>query len=219
MMSGLKVLIADDHDIVRKGLRALVEEHPEWQVCGEARSGREAVEKAIQLNPDIVVIDVSMPDLNGLEATRQIRKLCPRTEVLIITQHDSDEMASEVLDAGARGYVLKSDSDRDLAHAVEALSHHKPFFTARVTEIFLANRGRGGREADPTESVRHRLTMREREILQLLAEGKTAKEVASALGIATKTSDTHRTNIMRKLNVHSVAELVRYAIRNKVVEP
>jgi DNA-binding NarL/FixJ family response regulator len=216
-MSALRVLIADDHDIVRKGLRALIEERPGWVVCGEARSGREAVEKASQLKPDVLVVDVSMPDLNGLEATRQVRKLCPRTEVLVITHHDSDEMASEVLEAGARGYVLKSDSDRDLAHAVEALSNHKPFFTARVTEIFLANRGR--RETDPAEVVRNRLTMREREILQLLAEGKSAKEVASLLGIALKTSDTHRTNIMRKLNVHSVAELVRYAIRNKVVEP
>jgi len=218
-MSALRVLIADDHDIVRKGLRALIDEHPGWEVCGEARSGREAVEKTVQLSPDILVIDVSMPDLNGLDATRQVRKLSPKTEVLVITHHDSDEMASEVLDAGARGYVLKSDSDRDLAHAVEALSHHKPFFTARVTEIFLANRGRGGKGPDPVEAVRRRLTMREREVLQLLAEGKSAKEVASLLGIATKTSDTHRTNIMRKLNVHSVAELVHYAIRNKVVEP
>jgi DNA-binding NarL/FixJ family response regulator len=216
-MSALRVLIADDHDVVRKGLRMLIEEHPGWEVCGEARSGREAAEKAVELNPDVIVIDVSMPDLNGLEATRQIRKACPKTEVLVITHHDSDEMAGEALDAGARGYVLKSDSDRDLVNAVEALSHHKPFFTARVTEIFLANRLSGA--MDPAEAMRHRLTMRELEILQLLAEGKTTKEVASLLGIATKTSDTHRTNIMRKLNVHSVAELVRYAIRNKVVEP
>lgn len=216
-MSALKILIADDHDIVRKGLRMLLEEHPGWQVCGEARSGREAVEKSIQFSPDVLVIDVSMPDLNGLDATRQIRKACPRIEVLVITHHDSDEVAAEVLDAGARGYVLKSDSDKDLVHAVEALSHHKPFFTSRVTEIFLANRG--SRVTDPADSMRSRLTMREREILQLLAEGKSTKEVASALRIATKTSDTHRTNIMRKLNVHSVAELVRYAIRNKVVEP
>lgn len=216
-MTVLKVLIADDHDIVRKGLRVLIEERQGWEVCGEARSGREAVDKAVQLSPDILVIDVSMPDLNGLEATRQVRKLCPKTEVLVITHHDSDEMAGEVLDAGARGYVLKSDSDRDLVHALEALSRHKPFFTSRVTEILLANRG--SRETDPADSIRNRLTMREREVLQLLAEGKTAKEVASRLGIATKTSDTHRTNIMRKLDVHSVAELVRYAIRNKVVEP
>jgi DNA-binding NarL/FixJ family response regulator len=216
-VNNLRILIADDHDIVRKGLRMLLEEHPGWEVCGEARSGREAVERAAELTPHVVVIDVSMPDLNGLEATRQIRKSCPKTEVLVITYHDSDEMAGEVLDAGARGYVLKSDSNRDLVHAVEALSQHKPFFTARVTEIFLANRG--SRITDPAESMRNRLTMREREILQLLAEGKTTKEVASALGIAIKTSDTHRSNIMRKLDAHSVAELVRYAIRNKVVEP
>src|SRR5271157_1203048 len=216
-MSTLKILIADDHDVVRKGLRMLIEEHPGWEICGEARSGREAVEKAIQLKPEVTVIDISMPDLNGLEATRQIRKACPKTEVLVITHHDSDEMAAEVLDAGARGYVLKSDSDKDLVHAVETLSQHKPFFTSRVTQILLDNRG--SRVTDPPESMRKRLTMREREILQLLAEGKTAKEVASILGIAIKTSDTHRTNIMRKLNVHSVAELVRYAIRNKIVEP
>jgi len=216
-MSALKVLIADDHDVVRKGLKMLIEEHAGWQVCGEARSGREAVEKCAQLNPNVIVIDVSMPDLNGLEATRQIRKTCPRTEVLIITHHDSDEMAAEVMDSGARGYVLKSDSDTDLVRAVEVLSHHKPFFTSRVTEMFLASRG--SRVTDPAEVMRKRLTMREREILQLLAEGKTAKEVATILGIAVKTSDTHRTNIMRKLDVHSVAELVRYAIRNKVVEP
>jgi DNA-binding NarL/FixJ family response regulator len=216
-MTTLKVLIADDHDVVRKGLKMLIEERVGWQVCGEARSGREAVDKCTQLGPDVIVIDISMPDLNGLEATRQIRKACPKTEVLVITHHDSDEMAAEVMDAGARGYVLKSDSDTDLVRAVEVLSHHKPFFTSRVTEMFLANRG--GRVKDPAEMMRKRLTMREREILQLLAEGKTAKEVATVLGIAVKTSDTHRTNIMRKLDVHSVAELVRYAIRNKVVEP
>jgi len=216
-MSTLKVLIADDHAVVRKGLRMLIEEHPGWQICGEARSGREAIEKTIELTPDVAVIDISMPDLNGLEATRQIRKASPRTEVLVITHHDSDEMAAEVLEVGARGYVLKSDSDRDLVNAVEALSQHKPFFTSRVTEILLEHRG--SRTTDPAASVRKQLTTREREILQLLAEGKTAKEVASILGIATKTSDTHRTNLMRKLNVHSVAELVRYAIRNRIVEP
>jgi DNA-binding NarL/FixJ family response regulator len=216
-MSALRILIADDHDLVRKGLRQLIEERPGWTVCSEARSGREAVDQAVQNHPDVVVIDVSMPDLNGLEATRLIRKSCPRSEVLVITHHDSDEMAASVLEAGARGYVLKSDSDVDLVNAVDALSRHKPFFTARVTEMFLANRASGA--ADQPESMRKRLTVREVEILQLLAEGKTAKEVASALGIATKTSDTHRTNIMRKLNLHSIAELVRYAIRNKIVEP
>jgi DNA-binding NarL/FixJ family response regulator len=216
-MSNLKILIADDHDLVRKGLRMLIEERPGWTVCAEARSGREAVDQCTQTNPDIVVIDVSMPDLNGLEATRLIRKACPRAEVLVITHHDSDEMAAEVLSAGARGYILKSDSDEELVHAVDSLSRHKPYFTSRVTEMFLANRASGA--ADQAESMRKRLTVREVEILQLLAEGKTAKEVAATLGIATKTSDTHRTNIMRKLDLHSIAELVRYAIRNKIVEP
>ena len=216
-MNNLQILIADDHDVVRKGLRLLIEEHPGWTVCAEARSGREAVNLAAEHQPDIVVVDVSMPDLNGLEATRLLRKAHPKAEVLVITHHDSDEMAAEVIEAGARGYVLKSDSDKDLVHAIEALSRHKPFFTSRVMDMFLTNRVNG--VADSTEAMRHRLTPREIEILQLLAEGKTAKEVASALGIATKTSDTHRTNIMRKLNLHSIAELVRYAIRNKIVEP
>lgn len=216
-MNNLRILIADDHDLVRKGLRLLIQDNPGWTVCAEARSGREAVELSEKHNPDVVIIDVSMPDLNGLEATRQIRKVCPKTEVLIITQHDSDEVAAEVLNAGARGYVLKSDSDEELAHAVEALSRHKPFFTARVTEMLITSRQNGVH--DPAEAMRRRLTGRELEVLQLLAEGKTVKETASALGIATKTSDTHRTNIMRKLNLHSVAELVRYAVRNKLVEP
>jgi DNA-binding NarL/FixJ family response regulator len=216
-MSNLRILIADDHDVVRKGLRMLIEEHPGWTVCAEASSGREAVEQAAHTTPDIAVIDISMPDLNGLEATRLIRKSCPKSEVLVITHHDSDEMAAEVLKVGARGYVLKSDSDKDLVQAVEALSRHKPFFTPRITEMLLENRRNG--VADQAESMRNRLTVREVEILQLLAEGKTAKEVATCLGIATKTSDTHRTNIMRKLNLHSIAELVRYAIRNKIVEP
>jgi DNA-binding NarL/FixJ family response regulator len=216
-MSNLQILIADDHDVVRKGLRMLIEERPGWIVCAEARSGREAVTLAAEHQPDIVVLDVSMPDLNGLEATRLIRKADPKSEVLVITHHDSDEMAAQVLEAGARGYVLKSDSDQDLVHAIDALSRHKPYFTSRVMDMFLTNRANG--VADSPDAMRHRLTPREIEILQLLAEGKTAKEVASALGIATKTSDTHRTNIMRKLNLHSVAELVRYAIRNKIVEP
>ena len=155
-MNNLKILIADDHDLVRRGLRRLIEEHPGWQVCGEARSGREAVEQCLQFQPDVLVIDISMPDLNGLEATRQIRKTCPGTEVLVITQHDSDEMAAEVMDAGARGYVLKSDSDTDLVRAVETLARHKPFFTARVTEMFLANRG--SLVTDPAEAMRNRLT-------------------------------------------------------------
>src|SRR5271157_5567442 len=183
-MSALKVLIADDHDVVRKGLKMLIEEHAGWQVCGEARTGREAVEKCSQLNPDVIVIDVSMPDLNGLEATRQIRKACPRTEVLVITHHDSDEMAAEVMDSGARGYVLKSDSDTDLVRAVEALRHHKPFFTSRVTEMFLANRG--SRVTDPAEMMRKRLTMREREILSSSQKVRRPKKWLSFSGLLSK---------------------------------
>ncbi len=218
-MKPLRILLADDHDVVRRGLRALLGTHPGWEVCGEAVTGRDAVEKARQLNPDIAVIDISMPELNGLEATRQIRKECPQTEVLVVTIHESDQIVRAVLEAGARGYILKSDSDDNLILAVEALRAHKPFFTARATEMLLCRFGRDGRiRLSPEEAVPCRLTPREREIVQLLAEGKSNKEVARILSISVKTAETHRANIMRKLELHSMSELVRYAIRNHIVQ-
>jgi len=182
--------------------------------------GREAVAKAEQLKPDIVILDISMPDLNGVEAAKGIRKASPDTEILILSVHSPDQLIPEILEAGVRGYILKSDSDRDLIAAVEALANHNPFFTSQATEVMLATfneeNSRSGEAAEPT---RYRLTSREREIVQLLAEGKSCKEIASSLCISVKTAETHRTNIMRKLKLHSVTELVRYAVRNQIIEP
>ncbi len=213
----LRLLVADDHEIVRRGLHALLKAQPGWEVCAEAANGREAVEKAKALKPDIVILDLAMPELNGLEATRQIRRNVPDAEVIILTMHESEQVVREVLDAGARGYILKSDAGRDLVTAVEAVSRKVPFFTSKVAamvmEAYLNGRGGSGSED------RRRLSPREREILQMLAEGMSSKEVAVKLGISVKSAETHRSNIMRKLDLHSVSDLVRYAIRNKIVEP
>ena len=218
-MKTLRIFIADDHDVVRFGLKALIETHPGWEVCGEARNGWEAVTEAKRLAPDIAVLDISMPELNGLEAARKIRKTCPHTEVLILTVHRSDELIREVLDAGAKGYIVKSDSGRYLLIALEALANHKPFFTPTATEMLLSSFRKDGVGSSLPAPVGRRLTPREREIVQLLAEGKSSKEVATTLTISVRTAETHRANIMRKLDVHSVSELVRYAMRNRIIEP
>jgi len=215
-----RILIADDHEIVRRGLRAIVSAQGDWQVIGEALTGRQAVEEARRLKPDLVIMDISMPELNGLEATRQILKELPTVEVLILTMNESEQMAREVLDAGARGYMLKSDAGRDLVAALEALRNHKPYFTTRVSEMVLTGYLRGKPRVDNAEDgQRLPLTAREREIVQLLAEGKSNKEVAYALNISIKTAETHRSRIMAKLGLRSIGELVRYAVRNGIVEP
>jgi DNA-binding NarL/FixJ family response regulator len=212
----VRILVADDHQVVRTGLRALLESKSGWQVCAEAANGREAVEKAGQLKPDVAVLDIGMPLLNGVEATRQIRKLSPQTEILILTMHDSELLIQEVLGAGALGYILKDDADRNLVAAVDALRRHKPYLSSRVSESVSNPASADGTAFNP--SSRSRLTPREREILQLLAEGKSNKEVAGILGISVKTAETHRANIMLKLDFHSVTELVRYAVRNKIIQ-
>jgi DNA-binding NarL/FixJ family response regulator len=216
-MTPLRLLVADDHEVVRHGLRALLESEPGWAVVAEAVSGREAVQKTVELAPDVVVLDITMPELNGLEATRQILKLRPECAVLILTVHESEQVVREVLDAGARGYILKSDAGRDLVAAVASLREGKAFFTSRVARMVVE--GFRGGSASAGAPARRGLTAREREIVQLLAEGRSNKEVAARLGISAKTAETHRTNIMRKLDFHSMSELVRYAIRNKMVEP
>jgi DNA-binding NarL/FixJ family response regulator len=212
----VRILVADDHQVVRTGLRTLLESKTGWQVCAEAANGREAVEKAGQLKPDVAVLDIGMPLLNGVEATRQIRKLSPRTEILILTMHDSELLIQEVLAAGAHGYILKDDADRNLLAAVDALRRHKPYLSSRVSES--VSNPAGGDSTAFSPSSRNRLTPREREVLQLLAEGKSNKEVAAILEISVKTAETHRANIMLKLDFHSVTELVRYAVRNKIIQ-
>jgi len=213
-----RIFVADDHEVVRHGLCALLQAQPDWEICGEAADGREALEKAQKLKPDVIILDIGMPSLNGLEATRQILKINPHTRVLILTLHDSDQVVREVLNAGARGFLLKSDAARDLVAAVEALRRDKTYFTSKVAamvlEGFLKNGSPAAMAAPPT---RGRLTPREREIVQLLAEGKSTKEVAVALGLSVKTAETHRSNIMRKLELHSVSDLVLYAVRNNIV--
>jgi DNA-binding NarL/FixJ family response regulator len=214
----VRILVVDDHAVVRRGIRALLESRPGWDVCGEATTGRAAVEQCRQLRPDIVVMDLSLPDLNGLEATRQIVKAGMDTEVLVLTMHHSEELAREVLQAGARGYVLKSDAAENLLAAVDSLRQHKPFLTSAVAEFVLddyVRRCDSGK--DDLASVA--LTPREREIVQLVAEGQSSKEAAAKLSLTVKTIETHRANIMKKLRLRSVSDLVRYAIRNKIVEP
>lgn len=211
----LRILLADDHPVVRSGLKVLIEQRPEWTVVGEANNGREAVDLAKNLKPDVVVLDLLMPELNGVEATRLIRAEVPETEVLVFTFQDSEELAAEVLAAGARGYVLKGDPPEDFLDAIESLGRHTPFFTRRVTDNVVQRlvSGRpyqGGRLA--------LLTARERQIVQLVAEGHRTRDVANMLGISEKTVETHRAAIMRKLQLQSVAELVRYAVRNNIVQ-
>jgi DNA-binding NarL/FixJ family response regulator len=213
----LRILVVDDHAVVRRGVRSLLESHEGWEVCGEATTGREAVEQTRRLRPDVVVMDLSLPELNGLDATRQILKDAPDTEVLVLTMHHSEELARDVLQAGARGYVLKSDADENLITAVESLRQHKPFLTSAVTEFVLDDYVRHGDAQHDLGPVA--VTAREREIIQLVAEGQSNKEAASTLGISVKTIEAHRANIMRKLHLRSVSDLVRYAIRNKIVQP
>lgn len=217
-MGTLNILVADDHDIIRRGLKDLLSAKPGWEVCAEAKTGKEAVALAEQLKPQIVVMDISMPDLNGLEAARRIHKSLPKTGILILTMHFSDQLVREVVEAGARGYILKSDADRDLVTAVDSIAKRRTFFTSRASEMLLGDFSWQSSGVEPKLPARNRLTAREREIVQLLAEGKSSKEVAVALGISVKTAETHRANIMRKLEIHSVSELVRYAIKNQIIE-
>jgi DNA-binding NarL/FixJ family response regulator len=219
-VSLLRILIADDHDVARRGIRSLLEAHPGWEICGEAKDGREAVEFANRARPDLVLLDIGMPGLNGLDAARQIHAACPDIRILILTMHDTEQLVREVLAVGARGYLLKSDSGRDLVAAVEALQNHRTFFTTRVAQLVLdgylhPSNGDGNGNG---HSGRHLLTPREREVIQLLAEGKTTKEVAVTLDLSVKTAETHRTNLMRKLDLHSVADLTLYAVRNSIVQ-
>jgi DNA-binding NarL/FixJ family response regulator len=216
-MSALRILIADDHEIVRRGLVSLVEARG-WDVCGEAGDGREAVQKAAELRPEIVILDIGMPNLNGLEAARQMLRHDGHCKILILTITDTDETVQAVLDTGARGFVLKSDAARDLVLAVEALQANKTFFTSRVLEMCQESALRINRPVSVGKIKLPTLTPREREVVQLLAEGKSTKEVASHLAVSVNTAETHRSNIMRKLRIHSLSGLVLYAVRNNLVQ-
>jgi DNA-binding NarL/FixJ family response regulator len=207
-----RILIADDHQVVRSGLRKILEAVGKWEIVAEAADGREAIVKALEFKPDVAILDYSLPLLNGIEATRQIRARLPKTEVLIFTMHDNETLFRDLLKAGARGYLLKSDAKRHLLAAIESLAVHKPFFTAKVSEALLDSFLTRPGQPEST------LTARERGVVQLIAEGHTNKQIGNVLNISVKTVETHRASVMRKLNLSSAAALVRYAIRNKIVE-
>jgi DNA-binding NarL/FixJ family response regulator len=212
-MGRLRILVADDHEVVRKGICTLIETRSEWEICGEASTGRDAVAKTARKKPDVVLLDITMPDLSGLEAIPQILKAQPETKVLVLTMHDSGLMASRVLAAGARGLVLKSDAARDLILALEALGKDRIFLSPGVTKI-LVNEIRQNQDVSGPDI----LTSRETEVLKYLAEGKSNKEVAARLGISPRTVDAHRARIMDKLHVRTLSDLVHFAIRHKIVE-
>jgi|RhiMethySRZTD1v2_1073278.scaffolds.fasta_scaffold47552_2 DNA-binding NarL/FixJ family response regulator len=216
-MMSVRIVIADDHDIVRCGIRTLVEGRPDWKIIGEATNGREAVNMAQRLHPDVCIFDHTMPDMNGVEATRQTLQSHACTNVLMLTMHESEQLIREILEAGARGYVLKSDAGRDMMSAIESLSLGKLFFTSTVSSLVLGEFLRSTHQKGTGTNAF--LSSRQREIVQLLAEGKSNKDVANILGISIKTAETHRHHIMQKLQCTSVVDLVHYAIRNHMVAP
>jgi DNA-binding NarL/FixJ family response regulator len=213
----LRILIADDHGLVRHGARAVLNSQRGWRVVGEAANGPEAVQKAIQLKPDVAVVDIGMPELDGIQVARQIRQALPDTQVLVLTMHESDQMVRRALDAGARGYLLKSDLTECLARAVRAVSEGKRFLTPKVSDIVLEGFLRSKSPYQQEERAAARITPRELEIIRLLAAGKSNKEVGAQLGIAIRTVETHRANILLKLGLHSLADLIHYAIRHEII--
>jgi len=215
----LRILIADDHDVMRQGTQSVIEREPGWEVCGFASTGREAVAKTAELEPDIVIMDMTMPELNGLDAAVQIKRHAPKTEILMFTGHATDQLIREVFEAGVKSFINKAEAHTYLVEAIKSLSRHKPFFTNEVSEILFANilsRAKGSPDAaEPGQ----RLSLREREIVQLIAEGNSNKAMAEDLHISVRTAEAHRASILRKLNLNSVADLVRYAVRNNIIEP
>jgi DNA-binding NarL/FixJ family response regulator len=215
-MSKLSIVLADDHDIVRKGLRFLLERLPSMEVVGEAPDGRTAVRLAQELEPDLVIMDIGMPLLNGIDATAQIIKHNPRTAVIILSMHADETYLVRTLAAGAKGYLLKDSTETDLIPAIQTVARGKPFFSPKITETLLEDYMRHLQQRGLQDSY-ELLTDREREILQLLAEGRSNKEVASLLDLSVYTVETHRTNLMQKLNLHNTAEIVLYAVRKKII--
>lgn len=218
-MEKIRVLIVDDHPLVRRGVRELLETHKGWEICGEAATGVEAVEQVRRVKPNIVVMDISMPEMDGFEAIRQIRAIAPEVEILALTMHNSEPMFRGVMEAGAHGYVLKSDLDGRLIDAVGALAEHRAFFSPSVSQTILEGFFQGRERTRVGSADSRSLTPRQREVLQLLARGKSNKEVASALGISTRTAEAHRHQIMSRLNIQTLSELVLFAVRNRLIEP
>jgi DNA-binding NarL/FixJ family response regulator len=218
-MERLRILIADDHEVVRRGIVGMLTSRTNWEVCGEASDGREAMQLVEKLKPDLVILDITMPGLNGIDAARQIRKAMPDVKILIYSMHYAERLVQEVFQAGADGYVLKTDAGKHLIQAVESIMAGQKFFSSKVSEVIFEGFLRGGSGTPGAESTEERLSARERETVQLLAEGKSNKEVAGILGISPKTAETHRAAIMRKLGLSTFSELVRYAVRNGIVEP
>jgi len=214
----LRIFVADDHEVVRRGICALLTAHQGWEICGEAADGREAVEKVAHLQPDIVILDIGMPALNGLEAARQILHNNSHQKIAILSIADSEQVIQEALRAGAKAYILKSDGAKDLIVAIEALQQNRTYFNARIGQIVLNGFLNTGKMPSQKTCILPDLTAREREIVQLLAEGKSTKEVAVTLGVSVKTAETHRSNLMRKLGLHCLSELVLYAVRNNIVQ-
>jgi DNA-binding NarL/FixJ family response regulator len=214
-MNAFRILVADDHPIFRLGLCSLLVSHIGWEVCGEAADGQDALEKCIDLKPDLVILDIYMPKLNGVDAARQILKDNPAQRILILTDIDCEKMVRDCLRAGVRGRILKSDGTGNLTTAVEALQRHKCFFSQRVSDLLLGDSKRNS--SDPTAAKVLQLTPREREVLQFLASGQRCKDVAAVLNISVKTVETHRSNMMFKLNLHSIAQLVLYAVRHEII--
>jgi DNA-binding NarL/FixJ family response regulator len=207
-----RILIADDHEIVRQGVRAILAKRERWEIVGEAADGRDAVEQARLTEPEIAILDYALPFINGVEVARQIRLHSPKTEVLMFTQHDNEALLRNILEAGVRGYLLKSDATLYLIQAVEALEHHQPFFTKTVSDMLVSSYLA---KSDASPSI---LTSRETAVVKLIAEGHSNKETAAILGLSEKTVESHRSASMRKLDAKSTAALVRYAIRNRLIE-
>ncbi len=213
-MSNFRILIADDHEIVRQGIRALIESHPGWEVCAEAVDGRDTLQKVEQLKPDLIALDIGMPNMNGLEAAREILRDNPKAKILFLTIYDTDQAAKTAFQIGAKGLILKSDAGKELVGAIELIQRNSTYFSPRMNQAGFGSDLRGSRRSLEKET----LTPRESQVIKLLAEGKSTKDVAALLQLSVKTAETHRSNIMSKLGLHSVSELVLYAVRNNIVQ-
>lgn len=216
-MRKLRILIADDHELVRQGIRRLFRARSGWRVVAEAVTGRDAVEKAAKLKPDVVIMDIGMPEMDGLQATRQIRDSDRGIQIVVLTMHESDQMIRRVMDAGACSYVSKSDFAKNLVNAVRDAAEGKPFITPRVTEIVLEGVRNPGTTPQGREQIIGKLTPREIEVIRLLVHGRANKEIAATLAIAVRTVETHRARIMLKLSVHSISELIHFAIQHEIL--